>query len=93
MAKHYPMWNTFPGSLHLHSAFSRSLKDYPFYYQTIGQTVPSKFTAVIYVTSVKESSSIHRLIRTVARSAFAAKVLFYTIFLAKKGDYAITRPF
>lgn len=76
MAKQYQMWNTFPGSLHLPSSFSRNLPDYPFYYQQTGLQVPTKFTAVIYATTpaVKELSSIYRLIKTVANSPHAAKV-------------------
>lgn len=75
---HHFVWNTFPGSLHVSPSYSGTLRDYPFYYTSLGQEVPSKFTALIYARSayLRDTSPLYALIQIVAKSPFVEKVKF-----------------
>ncbi|XP_028405951.1 exostosin-1a-like [Dendronephthya gigantea] len=77
IANQYFVWNTFPGSLHIAQSYSRSVKDYPFYYQITGHEVASSFTAVIYATSsyLRVASPLYTLIQTVAKSQYLEKIV------------------
>ena len=74
----YFIWDTFPGSLHISPSYSRNIADYPFYYAITGHQVPSKFTALIYATSLylRDTSPLYILIQNVAKSPFLDKVKY-----------------
>ena len=69
-------WNNQPGALVLSPNFSQDLYNLPFYNIQLGLQT-NKFTAVIHATrcTVKESSSLVRLIRSVSQSKHVCKVI------------------
>ncbi|GFY58370.1 hypothetical protein TNIN_470081, partial [Trichonephila inaurata madagascariensis] len=69
------VWNSHPGALPILPQFSDVLRDFPFYLNHLGDTPHPKFTAVIYVSMAAHSAPLLRLVKTVAKSAYAARVV------------------
>ncbi|CAL1268956.1 unnamed protein product [Larinioides sclopetarius] len=69
------VWNSHPGALPILPQFSDVLRDFPFYLNHLAQTPHAKFTAVIYVSMAAHSSPLLRLLKAVAKSAYAARIV------------------
>ncbi|XP_054720882.1 exostosin-1-like [Uloborus diversus] len=74
------VWNTHPGALPILPQFSDVLRDFPFYLNALGAEPGPKFTAVVYVSMAASSahsasSPLLRLVKTVAKSAYAARIV------------------
>ena len=65
--RHYLMWNTPPGGLFISPTFSHTLKNYPFYVNTLSENPADKFTAIIVaVTPVsKPTAPLFKLIQVI----------------------------
>lgn len=84
-------WNTLPGSLVIMPEFSQTLDKFPFYWHQLGVGIDvnvnssSSFTAVVYVTNTRPSSSadpLHRLMKVLASITTLHKVRYSAFDLA-----------
>ncbi|GIY37893.1 hypothetical protein CDAR_57571 [Caerostris darwini] len=69
------VWNSHPGALPVLPQFSDILRDYPFYLNHLDQPPHPKFTAVVYVAMAAHSTPLLRLLKTLSKSAYAARVV------------------
>ncbi|XP_070533963.1 exostosin-1-like [Ptychodera flava] len=71
------VWNHPPGALVTLPQYSESLASFPFFALALGAKPSSSFTAVILASSpiITQSSAIVKLIKSVSKSAYAAKIL------------------
>ncbi|XP_022242416.1 exostosin-1-like [Limulus polyphemus] len=76
-ARSYVIWNSHPGALLSLPQFSDILRDFPFYWRHLAASISPNFTAIIYATMpiMSSSSPLARLIKNVAKSSFASRIL------------------